>query len=117
MTEKHKLLALIHFLRGTGAKHVQLRYSDEQQPDIWIVVAKFDGKNRYDIDGVEVEASFTPVRAALRLCERLVDGRKCRYCGKRIALEMDSLAKLPFDHMICWYQYDPELKTIRRGCE
>ena len=117
MTEKDKLLASIEFLRRIGAKQVQLRYSDDEEPEIWIVVAKFNGKNRLHINGVEMEASTTPLRAGVRLCERLVDGTKCHYCKKSVALEAESLARMPFDQNICWYQYDPELKKFRRGCE
>lgn len=117
MTDKDKLLATISFLRSLGAKTVQVRYSDDEDPDIWIILAKFDGHNRYKIDGVEVDAGLDPLSASVRLCERIIDGHKCRYCNKVIALEVDSLAKLPFDQAICWYQWDPELKIIRRGCE
>lgn len=117
MTDRDKLLAAIAFIRSLGAKQVQLRYSDDEEPDIWIVVAKFNKRNRIHADEMEIDASFTPTQAALRLIERLVDGHECRFCRKRMALEATTLARMPFDQLICWYQYDPELKVIRRGCE
>jgi hypothetical protein len=112
--EQDKLYAAIEFIRRTGAKQVQIRYSDDEHPDVWIVVALYDGKNPAKIKGVEVDASTSATRAALRLCERLADGGQC---GKRTGLEPDLLVTMPFNQMICWYQYDPELKMFRRGCE
>lgn len=114
---KDKLLAAINYLRRTGAKQVQVRYSDDDSPPIWFVVAKFDGKNHLGIKGIEVDAATEPLAAALRLCERLTDGGVCLHCHKNAAFEPNSLLRMPFDNQICWYQYDPELKKYRRGCE
>jgi hypothetical protein len=47
----------------------------------------------------------------------LVDGAMCAHCGKPTGLEPTLLVDMPFPEHICWYQYDPELKTFRRGCE
>lgn len=116
--DKDKLLAAIDFIRRCGASQVQVRYSDDEEPDIWFVVAKFDKKKTpMAMNGIEVDASTNPTRAALRLCERLCDGSLCSHCHKPAALEPDSLNRMPFDQTICWYQYDPELKKFRRGCE
>ena len=116
-SSKDKLLAAIEFIRRTGASQVQVRYSDDEQPIIWFVVAVYDGKNPAKITGVEVDASTSPIRAALRLCERLADGGECQHCGRPTGLEPDLLLTMPFNDKICWYQYDPELKKFRRGCE
>ena len=115
--EKDKLLAAIEFIRRTGARQVQVRYSDDEKPTIWFVVAIYDGKNPGNVEGVEVDASASPTRAALRLCERLADGGKCQHCQRPTGLEPDLLLTMPFNEAICWYQYDPELKNFRRGCE
>lgn len=118
MTEQQdKLLAAIKFIRRCGASHVQIRYSDDESPTVWIVVAMFDGNNTLGIDGVEVDAAIDPFRAVLRLCERLANGGMCAHCERPVGLEPDSLLRMPFDKNICWYQYDPELKVFRRGCE
>jgi hypothetical protein len=117
MSDKDKLLAAIEFIRRCGASQVQVRYSDDEEPAVWFVVAKFDKKNSMGMTGFEVDASVNPVRAALRLCERLADGSKCTHCHRPVGLEPDSLLRMPFDRAICWYQYDPELKKFRRGCE
>jgi hypothetical protein len=115
--DKDKLKAGITYLRRTGARQVQIRYSDDEQPVVWFVVAIYDGANPAGIEGIETDSALMPVEALMRLCERLTDGGECRHCGRRTAFEAKSLARMPFDQMICWYQYDPELKTFRRGCE
>ena len=71
----------------------------------------------YDGGRWEVAAAANPVRAALRLCEQLVDGGMCTHCNRPAGLEPDSIDAMPLNDLVCWYQYDPELKTFRRGCE
>lgn len=115
--DKDKLLAAVHYIRRTGAKQVQIRYHDDEQPVVWFVVAMYDGFNPSGIMGVEVDAATTPLDAALRLCERIGDGAKCNHCNRPSGFEPNLLVRMPHDDKICWYQYDPELKTFRRGCE
>jgi hypothetical protein len=106
-----RFLAALGFVRRTGASEIQIRYSDDELPTIWFVVAKYPD-NKFEVD-----ASLDPVRAALRLCERLADGGQCTHCGRPTGLEPDHIETMPLNRTICWYQYDPELKTFRRGCE
>jgi hypothetical protein len=121
--ERDRLLAAFDFVRRTGAKSVQLRWSDDEQPVVWMMVAEYhvDANGRPARDGGEVrhevDASLDPVRACLRLCERLADGGQCTHCGRPAGLDPDSLDTMPLNELVCWYQYDPELKTFRRGCE
>jgi hypothetical protein len=115
--EHPKFLAALEFIRRTGAQQIQVRYSDDEQPVVWFVVAKYDGRNPAGIKGFETDASLSPWLAIQRLCERLADGGTCQHCGRNTAFEPDSLLRMPLDKVICWYQYDPELKTYRRGCE
>lgn len=117
MADEDKLKASIEFLRRTGAQQIQIRYSDDEVPNIWFVVAIFDGKNPAKLEGIEVDAALTPLRASLRLCERLADGGMCTHCKRPVGFEPDLLVTMPANKAICWYQYDPELKTFRRGCE
>lgn len=112
-----KILAATEFIRRTGAAQVQMRYSDDEYPVIWLAIAVYNGENPTKIVGVEVDASTSQTRAILRLCERLADGGQCLHCKKPMGLEPDMLWRMPFDDKICWWQYDPELKTFRRGCE
>lgn len=106
-----KFLAALELMRRTGCTGVQIRYSDDEQPVVWFVVAEYP-ENR-----AEVDAALDPIRAALRLCERLVDGGQCAHCERPTGLEPDHIETMPLNDTICWYQYDPELKTFRRGCE
>lgn len=109
LTDKTK--AGIEFIRRTGAKQIQIRYSDDEEPTVWFVLAIYpDGK-------WETDAGYNPERAILRLCERLADGGQCKHCGRPAGLDPDFIGRMPLDSLICWYQYDPELKVFRRGCE
>lgn len=114
--EDPRFIAAIEFIRRTGASSVQIRYSDDEQPVIWFVVAGYDGNNPTKMVGVEVDASVNPLRAALRLCERLADGGQCLHCGRPCGLDPDSIDSLPLDKFICWYQFDPGAKKFIRGC-
>ena len=121
--QKDKLIAAFEFVRRTGARNVQLRWSDDEQPVVWMMVASYqigeDGRPVPDGGTVrhEVDASLHPVRAALRLCERLADGGQCTHCGRPCGLDPDTLDTMPLNHLVCWYQFDPEMKKFRRGCE
>ncbi len=106
-----RMTAAVDLIGRTGAESFQLRYSDEEQPVIWVAVAGYSGSRH------EADASLDPVRAVLRLAERLVDGGKCQHCHRHTGLDPDSIDKMPLDAFICWYQFDPELRTFRRGCE
>ena len=108
---EHKLKAGVDFIMRTGASEFQLRYHDDELPVVWIAVAA------YGDDTHEVDASLDPVRAVLRLCERLCDGGTCTHCKRPTGLDPDTLDTMPLNELVCWYQYDPELKTFRRGCE
>lgn len=106
-----KLTAGVDFIRRTGSKTFQLRYSDDEQPVVWIAVAGYPDERH------EVDASLDPIRAVLRLCERLADGGQCVHCGRPTGLDPDTIETMPLNDLICWYQFDPELRTFRRGCE
>ncbi|HKE66007.1 MAG TPA: hypothetical protein VKB59_15330 [Micromonosporaceae bacterium] len=109
--QQARLAAGLDLIGRTGAQSFQLRYSDDEQPTVWFVVAL------YDNDQWETDAARDPIRAVLRLCERLVDGGTCTHCHRPAGLDPDSIDTMPLDELVCWYQYDPELKTFRRGCE
>lgn len=111
MAPDPKLIGAIEFIRRTGATAVQVRFSDDEQPVVWFVVAE------YQAGVYEVAASTNPVRAALRLCERLADGSQCAYCGKMTGFDPDSFGPMLMNDLFCWWQWDPELQVFRRGCE
>lgn len=109
--EDPRLVAAVGLIGRTGAKGFQLRYSDDEQPMLWMALAD------YPTGQHEVAAALTPLRAVLRLCEALIDGGQCTHCRRPAGFEPDSLDAMPMDVLACWYQWDPELSTFRRGCE
>lgn len=120
-----RLTAGIALLERTGAREVQIRWHDMEQPVTWIAVGEWhvgaDGAPTRRGEGVGVyfdaAAAMDPVRAVLRLCERMVDGGTCTHCHRPTGFEPDSIESMPYADTWCWWQYDPELKTFRRGCE
>lgn len=114
-----RLLACTDLVGRMGAQSFELRYSDDQKPVVWIAIAAFKARrHRNDITRTihECAAAIDPDRAALRLVEQLGDGGSCTHC-KRPTGVSDDWEQMPLDKMVCWYQYDPELKKFRRGCE
>jgi len=79
-------------------------------PVVWVAVGTWGDRH-------EVGAGLDPTRAALRLCEQVMDGGQCTHCGRPSGFEPDSIDGMPLDELVCWYQFDPELKTFRRACE
>lgn len=79
--DEPKMTAAIALLGRTGAADIQIRYSDDEDPTVWFVVARYrtgpDGRpvrgdsepNRWD-----TAAGHHPTEALLRLCERTIDG-------------------------------------------
>lgn len=111
--QNERLVAAVDMIGRTGSKSFQLRYSDDEQPVVWMAIGEWrqDGQTVH-----EVAAAMDPVRAALRLCEQVMDGARCTHCHRPTGLEPDSIDTMPANELVCWYQYDPELKTFRRGC-
>lgn len=105
-----KLVGAVEVVGRTGAKDVQIRYSDDEQPTVWFAVANY-GDGRWETD-----AGRCPVEAVLRLCERLIDGGICVHCDKPTAFDT-SFDGAFLEASFCWWQWDPELTKFRRGCE
>lgn len=84
---------------------------DDEEPTVWIAVALYPAKRW------ETDAGHDPLEAVLRLCARLVDGGRCTHCSRptmfHATLEEPFVLERPF----CIIEWDPELKTYRRGCE
>jgi hypothetical protein len=120
--QDRKMMAAAVFVRRCGAQQFQLRYSDDEEPVVWMAIAKHGLENGQPIAAggnahYEVAASVDPLRAVLRLCERLADGGQCTHCGRMTGLEPDELGAMPLSDAICWYVYDPGEGRFRRGCE
>jgi hypothetical protein len=108
--EDPRLAAGVMLIGRTGAQGFQLRYSDDEEPRVWLAVAT------YSEDRWETAAAQTPLRAVLRLCEQLVDGGMCTHCKRPTGLQPDSLDTMPMAQHVCWFQWDPELEVFRAGC-
>ncbi len=106
-----RMTAGIDLLARTGMQQFQLRYSDDEEPTIWMAVALYDAK-RWDC-----AAAPNPVEAVMRLCEKIVDGGECAHCHKPTAFDPSLDSWAPFDELVCVYQWDPELAKFRRSCE
>lgn len=113
-------LAAISFLQeSVGAVEFQLRYSDDEQPTIWMAAGhiKVQVVGRYGRKIWECAAAMTPHAAVIRLCEQLVDGGTCVKCWRPCSFTEDFDDAMLLDTLTCRRAYDPELKKIRRGCE
>jgi hypothetical protein len=119
------MVACTEFVGRLGAETFELRWSDPEElvgksPTVWFGIAGFKRpspiQRNIKIWKWEVAASLQPQQAMYRLLELLVDGGQCTHC-KRMTGVSDSLDTMPWNKEVCWYQYDPELKTFRRGCE
>lgn len=106
---KEMLLAATDMIGRTGAESFELRYSEKRNPVVWMAIGRWN-------DTYEVGASISPIKATIRLLETVVDGGTCTTCGKPTGITED-LEAMPLGSHVCWYQYDPELKAFRRGCE
>jgi hypothetical protein len=119
-----RFIAGIDLLRRTGAQQVQVRYSDDEQPIVWMVVVGYthqaDHERRMtplDKPVYEAAAAMNPWNAAVRLCERMIDGGSCIHCKRPAGVSDDWQHNMPLASHICWYVYDPEKETFRRSCE
>lgn len=118
-----RMPAAIKLLRRTGAQEFQLRYSDDEEPVIWMAAAKWsiggDGKPKAKggRPAWESAGAMDPVGAVLRLCDQVMDGGQCAHCKRPTGVTDMWRATMPLADVICWYVYDPETQTFRRSCE
>lgn len=104
-----RFTAVVDMVGRTGAKEIQIRYSDEEKPTVWFAVAV------YSDDRFDCGAGADPYMAVCRLLDQLVDGGQCTHCGRPTGFSPDP-DSLPLGDVVCWYQYDPSTKKIVRGC-
>jgi hypothetical protein len=103
-----RLPAAVELLGRTGSAEFQLRYCEEEKPTIWVAAGRW-GKTW------ETAAAMNPALAVFRLCDQVIDGGTCQHCHHPTGFAPD-LDAMPLDGLICWYQWDPERATFRRGC-
>lgn len=121
--EDPRLVAGVELLRRTGALQIQLRYSDDEDPVIWMAAAMWsiggDGKPRPTggRPGWAAGAGMEPVDAVLALCDKVLDGGYCTHCERPTGVTLHWSTTMPLAEVICWYVYDPETQRFRRSCE
>lgn len=106
-----RALAAIDLLRRTGSSTFEIRYSEDNEPLVWMAIAGWVLPKRY-----EAAAALMPEDAIFRLCDLVIDGGTCLHCSRPTGFVPD-IDPMPLSDLICWYQYDPELNTFRRSCE
>jgi hypothetical protein len=114
--------AAVEMIGRTGARTFQMRYQDDQEPTVWIAIGEYgvDDYGRPIRKGgtivYKIGAGLHPLDAVLQLLDETIDGGICTHCRKASGVTAE-IVPMPMGGLICWYQYDPELKTFRRGCE
>jgi hypothetical protein len=108
--EDPRFLATIDVIRRTGAHQIQIRYSDDESPIVWMAAAAYG-------EQWEAAGGMSPLVAVWRLAETLLDGGMCNHCHRPTGISNDWSGQMPLEGLICWYVYDPELNTFRRSCE
>lgn len=119
--EDPRFIAGVDLLRRTGMKEFQIRYDDEQEPVVWIALASYTIHNGRPSKSGKINhhqpgSGMTPLAAVLDLCDKAMTGGSCTHCGRPTMFDENFGAAL-LDAYFCWYQWDPELETFRRGCE
>jgi hypothetical protein len=117
-----RYIGAIDLLRRNGARSIQLRYDDEQNPIVWVAVAGFsiiDGKpSPYGkVNAHQAGGGLDPLSSVFALCRACLDRRgRCVHCGRNTMFDEGSEPQ-PLADFYCWYQWDPERKGFHRGCE
>ena len=117
-----RYVAAIDLIRRNGAREIQLRYDEEQKPIVWVATAGFsiiDGKisGRGKVNAHQAGGGLDPLTAIFALCRACLDRRgQCVHCGRNTMFD-ENFESQPLALFYCWYQWDPELKMFRRGCE
>jgi hypothetical protein len=106
-----RFTACLDLLARTGVDQVQVRYHDDEEPTLWLVYGCWK-------QGDEAAGGKTPLSAAMRLLEAILDGvGACAHCGKTTAISDRWDLPTFLDDALCWYVFDPETQKFRRSCE
>lgn len=114
-----KFKAAIEMLGRTGSDEFQIRYCEEEEPTIWMAAAHWPYQEGLVPEHWDAAGGMTPWSALLRLMEATMDGGTCTHCHRPTSVDdkpTDAILGAT-EAFICWYRFDPELKTFRRSCE
>jgi hypothetical protein len=115
-------IAAVKMIERTGVRKFEIRYQDDEQPVVWIAVGTWrihDGRPvaTCGAERYEAAAALDPVNATLRLLDEVLDGGQCQHCGRPTGATEEWRGDMPLADVMCWYRYDPETQSFRRGCE
>jgi len=127
------MMACVDLIRRTGSDAFQLRYSDDEEPTVWMAVATYPnakvipnvggaGKQLRRQHKAECASGLDPIVAVHRLAQLLIDGGQCVKCRRSTMLEESWQRPVTevwpvLGDEFCWRVYDPELATFTIGCE
>ena len=128
-----RFVAVVDLIRRTGSDYFEIRYCDGHDEDagkppvVWIALAHWpamelessEGERDHRPEHFEAAGGLSPWHAVFRLCEAVVDGGTCQHCSRPTGVDdqpADAVLQAS-SAFICWYRFDPELKTFRRSCE
>lgn len=122
-----RLGAAAKLIGRTGARSFQIRYSDDEEPVVWMAVGEWfiDPKTHRPVAAgkkgakqvFESAAGMDPLTAVLRLLDQTMDGGMCDHCKRPSGVTDHWQSPMPLADDVCWYVYDPETEEYRRSCE
>jgi hypothetical protein len=95
----------LNLLARTGAGGFQLRCSQDDDPMVWVTLARYRNpqyNNLYVLPGsassssngteaqeffFEAACGFTPMQAVMRLCDQILIGSSCAHCQKMVIFQ------------------------------
>lgn len=116
-----RMAPAIALLGKTGARDFELRFSEPEEdlggPIIWIAIATYLRTRGPLVEpAAECAAALEPEAAVFRLLDQVIDGGFCTHCKKTTGFDK-GFGAMPLSGLVCWWQWDPETKAFRRGCE
>ena len=118
-TKDPRFIAAVDLVGRTGAQAFQLRWSDDEEPILWMAVATYHvtaANAAMRGTAHKIGVALDPLHAVFDLCDKAIDGGMCAHCRRPTGF-VEDLDEMPLNDVVCWYQWDPELVTFRRGCE
>lgn len=123
------LTALVDLLGRTGMSAFQLRYSDDDEPTVWMAVATYPTPDAIPVVGgagkslrtrylSETAAALDPVVAVYRLAQLLIDGGRCVHCERTTVL-WGSYEQPPSEPRLaefCYHIFNPTTASFDLGC-
>ena len=105
-----RTMAAFDMVGRTGVKETQIRYSDDPDPVIWMVVAIYAGGQ------VECAAGMNPSKAIFRLAGQLLNGGRCLHCNKETRFTENEIPEPDQPTGFCWYSWHPASESFERSC-